>query len=75
MSDGGCESAGLRASQARHRIPGFAWKKRLFDPETRAATDEEVGLGFTDYQVRIEVLRCESKDPKSIDGWRLPSEM
>jgi hypothetical protein len=50
-------------------------KKRLFDPETRAATDEEVGLGFTDYQVRIEVLGClnlNSKDSKSIDGWRLP---
>jgi hypothetical protein len=55
--------------------PGSQPKKRLFDPETRAAPVEEVGLGFTDYQVRIEVRRCESKDPKSIDGWRLPSEM
>jgi hypothetical protein len=41
----------------------------LFDPETRAATDEEVALGFTDYEVP-------DRGPALPEcGWRLPNKI
>jgi glutamate synthase (NADPH/NADH) small chain len=42
---------------------------RLLEPEQRAATCEEVALGFDAEQARIEALRClNCKDPKCIEA-------
>jgi glutamate synthase (NADPH/NADH) small chain len=41
----------------------------VVDPETRAKTCEEVSLGFTLEQARIEALRCLAcKDPKCVEA-------
>ena len=41
----------------------------LLDPEQRAATCQEVALGFDQEQARIEALRClNCKDPKCIEA-------
>jgi glutamate synthase (NADPH/NADH) small chain len=41
----------------------------LLEPEARAATPEEVALGFTPEQAMLEALRClDCKDPKCVEA-------
>ena len=69
------ETAGKTAAAG----PGVTRQKRnpklprqqlpLLDPEKRAATCEEVALGFSLDQTRVEALRClNCKDPKCIEA-------
>ena len=64
------DGARTTASAKPRRNPKLPRQKaQLLDPEARARTGGEVALGFTEEQVRIEMLRClNCKDPKCLDA-------